>query len=166
MTCTSLILSQASGNRFRDKFMRFHVQTSANVVHATGGADSSSCRTQIFPSLASPCSMSHCLRHVSLAHVCIWLKTCREHLHINQKSSCLVMFHRPLIDLLDFSSFCSAPPPPETTSPLLTGIRQTTSATPRGGLLCGPLAEHNALTLGTVSLGTLKFWSSHRLINM
>ena len=54
------------------------------------------------------------------------------------------MFHHPLIDVPDFSL---SPPPPKT-SHLFTGIRQTTSATRRGGLLFGPLAEYNALTQG------------------
>ena len=73
-----------------------------------------------------------------------------KHLHINQKSFCLVMCHRPLIDVPDFSSFCSTPPPPKTTSHLLTGTRQTTSATPRGGLLFGPLALWPNTTLSQV----------------
>ena len=60
------------------------------------------------------------------------------------------MFRRPLIDVPDFSSLCSTPSPPQSTSSLLTGITQTTSATPRGGLLFGPLADYNALTLGMI----------------
>ena len=69
-----------------------------------------------------------------------------EPLYMTQESFCLVMFHRALIDVPDFFSFCCTPPPPQSTSPLLTGIKQTTSATPRGGLLFGPLAEYNTLT--------------------
>ena len=68
-----------------------------------------------------------------------------ERLHILQMSFCLVMFHRPWIDVPDFSSFCSTPPPPPTTSHSLMGTQQAPSATPRGGLLTGPLAKHNAL---------------------
>ena len=64
-----------------------------------------------------------------------------EHLHILQQIFCLVMFHRPLIDVPDFSSICSTPPP-QTTSLLLTGTMRT------AGLLIGPLAEYNALTQG------------------
>ena len=58
-------------------------------------------------------------------------------------SSCSNVF---LIDVPESSSFCSTPPPPQTTSHLLTGTRQTMSATPRGGLRFGVLAEYNALT--------------------
>ena len=69
-----------------------------------------------------------------------------ERLYILQKSFCLVMFHRPVIDVPDFSSFCSTPPPPPTTSHLLIGTLQAPSATPHKRLLFGPLTEYNALT--------------------
>ena len=55
------------------------------------------------------------------------------------------MFHRPLIDVPDFSSFCSTPPPPPISNSLM-GTQQAPSVTPHGGLLFGPLAEYNALT--------------------
>ena len=59
-----------------------------------------------------------------------------------KKSFCLVMFHRPLIDVTDFPH-----------SALLHGHQRRphtysrqTSATPHRGLLFGPLAEYNALS--------------------
>ena len=59
-------------------FIRFLVQTLANVVHATGGVDSTLCRTHIFLSEVGPGSVSHCTWHFPPAHVCACLKTCRE----------------------------------------------------------------------------------------
>ena len=58
-----------------------------------------------------------------------------ERLRILQKSFCPVRFHRPLIDVPDFSTFCSTPLPPTTTSHLLVGTQPAPSATPHGGLL-------------------------------
>ena len=77
------------------------------ILFSDGGeADSTPCRTHMFLSLVSPRSVSHCASHSPLAHMCAWLKTCRgrvcEHQHIHQKSFCLVMFHRLLIDVPDF----------------------------------------------------------------
>ena len=56
------------------------------------------------------------------------------------------MFYRPLIDVPDYSSFCSTLLPQINTSHSLKGTEQAPSATPHGGLLFGPLAEYNALT--------------------
>ena len=101
-----------------------------------------------FNILVSSGGTSHCTWHFPPAHMCACSGLAKDvlckHLHINLKSFCLVMFHRPLIDVPDFSPFCSTPPPPKTTSHSLMGTRQTTSATPRGGLLFGPLAEYTA----------------------
>ena len=57
--------------------IRFRVQTLPNVVHATGGVDSTPCRTHIFLSVVSPRSVSLCTSHFPPAHMCAWLKTCR-----------------------------------------------------------------------------------------
>ena len=95
--------------------------------------------------------MSRIVHHIFHLHTCARASRLAEdvlceHLHIHQKSFCLVMFHRPLIDVPDFSSFCCTPPRPKTATHSLTGTRQTTSATPREESLFGHLAEYNALT--------------------
>ena len=49
-------------------------------------------------------------RHYTLSRAHFAEDVLREHLHILQKIFCLVMFHRRLIDVPDFSSFCCTPP--------------------------------------------------------
>ena len=63
------------------------------------------------------------------------------------------MSHRLVIDVPDFSSFCSTPPPPPTTSHSPMGTWQAPSATPHRGLLFGPFTKYNALTGGGETAG-------------
>ena len=110
---------------------------------STDSVDSTPCRTHMFLSFVSPSGIALYITCSTCTHVRVAQdlpRMCCANICTLSK----VILSRHVSS--DFSSFCSTPPPPKTTSHSRTGIRQTTSTTPRGGLLFDPMAEYNALT--------------------
>ena len=102
----------------------------------------------------------------SHVHTCVWLKTetCLSLCACSKIIYRHAMFHRPLLDIPDFSSFCSTPPTATPTSMLLTGTRTHTCTSPPEGMQSGYLANSSS-HIGYEPNICIDVNSEHTLIN-
>ena len=126
------------------------LQTSANVVHATGGEDSTPRTRDTDAHVSRVAHMRHIINAHSLAQdptvKHMWIVCPRAH----QKPLMRLMFRGTLLESQfsspnPYSSFCCTPPPVQT-SLLNTGMSMNPCVTPQGGHLFGRTAEQSPLS--------------------